>query len=117
MASGSTPCGAAEIDALGEPAHFRLQRLDGAARHRFQQAVRNLRQVGAKLLQRAAEIGHRLTQGLDLRRQIADLGFQARQIRAGRKALRLGIGGLIRIAGRQRRRIMLLSRMRRRIGV
>ncbi len=48
IVSGSIPAGAADIDAFGEAARFALQRLDGAARHSFGQAVGNLREVLAQ---------------------------------------------------------------------
>ena len=50
---GVHTCGAAHIDPLGEPADFRLERFDGAARHGFGQASADFAEIAAQFTEHA----------------------------------------------------------------
>ena len=81
--------GAADVDALGEAAHFGLECVDGAARHGLRQARADLREILDAIRASAAlEIRRRLAQRLDLGGEIARLGLEAGQIRRRRRAAR-----------------------------
>ena len=90
------------VDAAGQRADFVLDQFDRPARHRLGDGVTDLGEFGAEGRDRLFDVIGTL-QRLDLARDLDQMTFQRRKVRAGRRSLHHRLGGMV-LGGRRHRR-------------
>ena len=90
------------VDAAGQRADFVLDRFDRPARHRLGDGVTDLGEFGAEGRDRLFDVIGAM-QGLDLARDLDQMTFQRRKVRAGHSGLHHRLSGMV-LGGRRHRR-------------